>query len=235
MLAVTDCRLPADLRDSLSRRGFEVLPLPPFPLLSPGVASHPDMLMFILCGSLVTHKDYYSIAKREIERICLAGNYKLILSDEAVGAKYPSDILFNAAPVGKFIFAKKNKISRHILKIADENGLNIIDVRQGYARCSAVAVGSRAVITADAGIASAALGHGIDVFRARPGYIRLDGFGTGFIGGASGKCGGNVYFCGNIDTHPDGAAMRAFCAAHLYEAVSLGDGELFDAGTIFFV
>lgn len=145
MLAVTDCRLPGDCRSSLRELGFEVLPLPPFPALPAPVASHPDMLFFLLGGVLLTHRDYYKIAKSEIDHITSAGRFELVMSDEPVGDKYPQDVLFNAAPVSRFILGRADSMSRHISEIAAKNGARIIGVRQGYARCSTVIVGDSAI------------------------------------------------------------------------------------------
>jgi len=235
MLAVTDHRLPEGCQASLRNRGFELLLLPPFPALPAPVASHPDMLLFIFGGVLLTHRDYYRIAKREIGHTRSVGGLELVLSDEPVGDKYPRDMLFNAAPVGRFIFGREDSMSRHILQVSAGKGMRIVDVRQGYARCSTVIVGDSAIITQDRGIAGRARECGIDVLLVRPGHVRLDGYDTGFIGGASGVCRGLVYFCGNIDTHPDGEQIRRFITAHGYKVVSLGKGELFDAGTLFFI
>ncbi|HOA85658.1 MAG: hypothetical protein GX057_04960 [Clostridiales bacterium] len=235
MLAVADCRLPGDCRSSLRELGFEILPLPPFPALPAPVASHPDMLLFILGGMLLTHRDYYKIAKREIDQIKSAGRLELVLSDEPVGDKYPQDVLFNAAPVGRFVFGRADSLSRHISEIAVQTGAQIVDVRQGYTRCSTVIVGESAIITQDRGIAKCAQKCGIDLLLVRPGHVRLDGYDSGFIGGASGTCSDKVFFCGSLDTHPDGEPIRSFCSAHGKKAVSLGEGGLFDAGTLFFI
>lgn len=235
MLAIADCRLPRDIIASLMSHGFEPLLLPPFPALPPPVASHPDMLIFILGESLLTHRDYYAIAKEEINRICKAGGFRLILSDERVGRKYPSDILFNAAPVGRMIFARRDAVSHHISRIANDIGIGFIDIRQGYARCSILPVSESAMITADTGIARAALEHGFDTLAIRPGFVRLAGYNTGFIGGASGVCKDKVFFCGNIKSHPDADAIISFCAARGRGVLSLSDGDLFDAGTLFFI
>ena len=204
MLAVTDCRLPVDCQNSLREQGFDVLLLPPFPALPAPVSSHPDMLLFILGGVLLTHRDYYRVAKREVDRIAAAGGLALVLSDEPVSDKYPHDILFNAAPVGRFIFGRKDSMSRHILQIAAQTGTQIINVRQGYARCSTVIVGDNAVITKDRGIAAAARECSIDVLLVRPWHVRLEGYNTGFIGGASGTCQASVLLRRHRH-HPDGA------------------------------
>lgn len=235
MLAVIDCRLPEKCRESLAARGFEPLPLPPFKKLSAPVASHPDMLLFISDGILITHKDYYEVAKAEIDRIASAGKLNILLSDEEIGDTYPHDIIFNAALVGNSVLCLEKAISKHIKVLADETGRRTVNVNQGYTKCSTVIVDKNAVITSDRTVALAARECGIDLLFVRPGYIELPGYDTGFIGGASGRLGDKIYFCGDLDTHPDAMAIKAFCAAHCRTAVSLSDDRLFDAGTIFFI
>ena len=65
--------------------------------------------------------------------------------------------------------------------------------------------------------------------------MRLDGYDTGFIGGASGADDDAVYFCGDVSHHPDADAIKAFCQKHGKECVSLSDEELTDVGTLFFI
>lgn len=235
MLAITDRRIPAKCAASLTRLGFKTVALPPFPALPQPVASHPDMLIFIHGGTLLTHRDYYTIAKHEIKRILKAGRFTLLLSDEHISSTYPEDILFNAAPAGRFIFAKKDAISRHIIKIAERLELTIIDIKQGYARCSIASAGRSAIITSDRKTAQAAQTHGIDALAIRPGHVRLDGYDTGFIGGASGCLEDKLFLCGSLGTHPDGNSVREFCSIRGVEVVELYDGELIDVGSLFFV
>ena len=92
-----------------------------------------------------------------------------------------------------------------------------------------------AIITADEGIAKTAAAHGIDVLKIREGYVDIDGYGYGFIGGASGACDDAVYFCGDILSHPDGQKIADFCEKHSKRCVSLSNDTLFDVGTLFFL
>ena len=235
MLVAVNCRIPQECADSLLSLGFELVLMPPCSLLPAPVASHPDMLFFILGEYMLTYRDYYTVARREIDIIAKSGRLRLVLSDESPGSIYPNDILFNAAPIGDLIFARADSISHHIPEICDLYGAKIINTRQGYARCSTVIVDGRSIITSDAGIAKAASVEGLDVLKVTPGHIALQGYDMGFIGGASGVCGDKVYFCGNILSHPDAAAITAFCKARGREVVSLGSRELTDVGTMFFV
>ena len=234
MIAIIDERMPLSYRAELEKRGFDIISLPPFPRLPEPVASHPDMLIFLSHGKLITHKDYYSIAKGKLDTIAAHTRSELILSSENTSDKYPCDILFNAAEVGTHIFGRKNYISHHIFDICTQNKLTLIDVKQGYAKCSTCIIDDSSIITYDASIAAAAQGNGLQVLKITPGHIRLDGYDTGFIGGTSGTCNDTVYFCGNIDLHPDAPKIRKFCSERGKNIVSLGENQLIDVGTILF-
>ena len=234
MIAIIDERMPLAYQAELVKRGFDIITLPPFPRLPEPVASHPDMLIFLSHGKLITHMDYYSIAKDKLDAIAVHTRSELILSNENISDKYPHDILFNAAEVGTHIFGRNNYISHHISDIYIQNKLTFIDVKQGYTKCSTCIVDDNAIITYDTSIATDAKKLDIEVLKIAPGHIRLDGYDTGFIGGASGLCGDTVYFCGNIDLHPNAPKIRKFCSERGKNIVSLGENELIDVGTIFF-
>lgn len=97
--------------------------------------------------------------------------------------EYPGDILFDALAVNGRVYGKKGFVSRYILR---ENEV-LVPVRQGYARCSVAMLSERCAVTSDRGLASVLSEDGISVLLIRSGYIRLDGYNTGFIGGAGGR------------------------------------------------
>lgn len=235
MIAVIDRRQPDAVITELRRHGMTVVALPPFPTLAEPVASHPDMLLLRIGRHLLVHKDYYRIASSQIDNIIAISGLKLVACDDNIGPEYPRDVIFNAAVIGNRLFCRAGALSKSAHQLAVSDGIEVIDVRQGYAKCSTCIVSELAVITSDRGIAAATAAHGIDVLTIRPGHIRLPGYPTGFIGGAGGTDGRHVYFSGSLDTHPDANSIRRFCADHGRQAVSLSDGELFDGGTIMII
>ncbi len=210
---------------------FETVQLPLDPSLSVRVSGHTDLLIFILEDTLITRKDYYSIAKAEIDLICLCAGLKLILSDSHAGEEYPQDCGLCAAVSGKNIICRRKSTDPELLKLAKEKGYSIINVKQGYAKCSCAILSDGAVITADRGIAKAVPNS----LLIREGYIDLPGFGYGFIGGASGIYKNTLYFCGQIEKHPDYDMIKAFAEEHGTKLCSLGEHKLFDVGTLFFI
>lgn len=81
--------------------------------------------------------------------------------------------------------------------------------------------------------AAAGRALGIDVLTVSEGHISLPPYNFGFIGGSCGERGGKVYFCGSINSHPDGARIKEFCEKHGKTAISLSDRELIDVGSLF--
>ncbi len=232
--AVIDSRMSAELKDALRSYADKLIPLPPFERLSAPVASHSDMLIWRYGKTVITYREYYAKAREQFLQIEKLG-YGTVICDEPVSDKYPHDIALNCALVGNKILANGNFVSSEIRNIANENGFEIIHTKQGYAKCSCVCISDSAIITADPSIARAASSAGIDVLKITPEHVRLDGYGTGFIGGASGVTQDAVLFCGNIDTHPDASAIKEFCRKHGKTAVSLSNDELYDYGTVIFL
>ncbi len=232
--AVVDFRTPKKCIEALLALEFSIITLPSFSALQEPVSAHPDMLLFFADKTVFCHKDYFAAAKDELESIRTQG-YEIALSNEKISSEYPEDILFNALRLGDTIYCRADRISNLILEYAEKKGINIVGVKQGYAKCSVCAVGDNAAITADEGLCKAMRNNGVDVLLISAGNIILSGYDTGFIGGCSGTDGEKIYFSGNIALHPDGDRIAEFCLKHKKEPVSLSDELLYDIGSIFFI
>ncbi len=214
------------ITDALTKRGFEVILLPPFPALSHPVDTHADMLMFVSDGRLFVHRDY----EMEFE-----GFGQIVRIDEPMGDKYPQDILLNIALIGDTVLAKTTHISKTVLNYLASTGRRIRHVSQGYAHCSVCRVSDGAYITADRGIAEIAHGAGLEVLLISEGGISLPPYKYGFIGGACGSTLDEIFFAGTLSSHPDGERIRTFCKKHGKTVTELADIPLSDVGGILFV
>lgn len=236
MLAIIDERTPAKISDALIARGHSLLQLKPHPALPAPVASHPDMLLFFARNFILCTKDYARIANAELMQISAACAKPIVTVDERVSDRYPNDILFNCATIGKHVFCHPSHTAKAIVNDSD---YTIHPVRQGYAKCSVVPVGDHALITADPAIASVAKRDGFDVLQITSSKIDLPAYDTGFLGGATSfapYCGiKEIYFCGDLQTHPDAKEITAFCHRHGRIPVSLTKDPLTDLGTVFLI
>lgn len=234
MLAVVDYRISPQAKGALERMGHLVLALPPHPSLPVPVSAHPDMLLFFASDCIFCTKSYQSIAKNELERLYEYTKKPLCTVEGVVSECYPNDILLNAAPIGKRLFCNVAHTAR---ELAAHPAYEIVNVRQGYAKCSTLPVGEHALITEDASIARAAQQTGLDVLQVESRAVTLKGYDTGFLGGAASFSPyvsiPQILFCGNLDRHPNSSEIRQFCNSHGIEPISLSNEALTDVGTIF--
>lgn len=192
--------------------------LPCFSALDAPVSDHPDMLLFAYKDRVLCPEAYY----REHEDI-FGGNNAVVpvnthACPEGVKCAYPEDTALNALRLrfsqrGDVVLCRIKSAARELLELFCED--NIINIRQGYASCSACKVTERAIITADRGQALEAKRLGADVLLISPGGIALPGYDIGFIGGASARIGDSLFFFGDPLLHPDGERIMAFVQAHI--------------------
>ena len=235
MYVICDCRTPELTLKKLGELGYKAILMPPATYLQRGVASHPDMLFFIIKDRLFCHESYYQANKDLINQIIALSSLKLTLSSEPTDEKYPQDVLFNACLVGNKLICNKKTISKMISDYAVQNSFEIISVPQGYTKCSVCVVSDNAIITSDKAIEKACKKCGIDTLLIEEGYISLPDYPYGFIGGASGADNANVYFCGDLSLHPNSQEIQEFCAKHNKTSRALSDEPLYDVGTLIFI
>lgn len=141
--------------------------------------------------------EYYSEKLRET-------GVTLIRGEKSLDMHYPSDAAYNVAIVGQRIFCKVKITDRVLLNTAIKLGYKIIDMNQGYGKCSVCPVNSKSAISADMSFYKAATGEGLDVLLVTNSTIKLPGYKNGFFGGSVYMENENTLaFNGNAESHPD--------------------------------
>ncbi len=192
------------------------------------VNTHPDMQIHFVNDDFAVVApiayDYY----REV----LPANINLIKGEANPGSTYPLDIAYNVAQVGKRIVGKLDFVDTALKNIYIEKGYELINVNQGYAKCSMCIVDENSVITEDEGIYRALSGK-IDMLKISSGYVSLPGFENGFFGGASGFVSKKkLAFCGDIKLHPDYTKIKKFTQERNIDIITLLSTNLQDFGSI---
>lgn len=148
------------------------------------------------------------------------GGLNVIVSQKSVSGLYPDDVILNHALVGEHIIGKSSSFDRTVAECTDK--FNVIDVKQGYAKCSVLVVDNYSIITDDESIAENAAKNGLDCLLVEKGDILLDGHEYGFIGGASGKISENeILFFGDISKHRNYNEIKSFLSCRNIEIISL--------------
>lgn len=225
---IVDCRISDKATNALEKLGYKVIKFPRIPNFSEPISSHPDIFIAKIADKLFIDAG--------VKALFTFFNEAVFCNREGVNTEiieYPYDISFNCANIGKRIICNKKYTNKAILNFAEENNIDIIDVKQGYAKCSICKVSDNAIITEDSGIAKAALKNKIDVLKIEKGFVRLNGYEYGFIGGCSGLLKKSLLaFNGCIELHPQYDSIKSFCDKYSVSIVSLSDERLYDIGSI---
>ncbi|MGD2278851.1 MAG: hypothetical protein PVH45_02005 [Candidatus Omnitrophota bacterium] len=233
MIIIHDRRLPAEYQRALKERFPSAIlhPLSGSGEVYDSILCHPDIYFFRLNRTKVIHapgvpeQDLFDLRELGVELIKGEGNPK---------GPYPGTIRYNVARIGKTVFHNLAHTDPVILRSAQKSGLELVNVAQGYARCSVLPAGKEALITADRTIAEAARGKGFDVLKISPGSVILPGEEYGFIGGAGGCMpDGSLIMLGDIDHHPEASRIKNFLIKHSVQYVDIAGLPLYDAGGLF--
>ena len=203
-------------RKALKKLNIPFTIIPQNASLPSPVCTHPDMSAVKICGRLFSSGD-------------MAKFFGAADTGEAFGDRYPYDVIFNGFEFCENLVCNENTFSKAVLQFAKDNGLRVINVKQGYAKCSTLVLGTKGVITADISIANA-LEKVCRVLLIEAGGILLVPYDYGFIGGASFTIGENVYFFGDISSHKNCDRILEFISECGFNAISLSDEPLFDCG-----
>ena len=159
--------------------------------------------------------------------------FKITEIPETAGLSYPDDVRLNCAIIGNKIICNTKTVSRKILEYAECHELTIINVNQGYSRCSICVVNENTIITDDKSIYTAAGKIFNDTQFISKGSIGLSGYNYGFIGGCCGKIDKNkIAFNGAIESHKDYKVIIDCLERNSIECIELSKNRLCDIGGI---
>ena len=219
-LFIADC----DIEDA------EVITPPPIVLLTPSMRRHADLgIVIVGKGKAVCAPETYNYYKKFLSPY----GFKIIKGKKNVGRHYPEDCAYNVGIVGKKCFLNKSVCDEHLFDILISEGFEIIEVKQGYTKCSICAIDENSFITGDIAIAQAGEKLGMDVLLIENDGISLPPYENGFWGGCTGMSGCDTLIVnGDISTLPSGSKIKEFLDRKNIKIQKSKEGEVLDIGSI---
>lgn len=217
------------LGKSLVSQGIEPIYISDNPDVDPRLGGHVDLSIFKVQDKVFVLAGWIAGNSLLVNKLTNSG-IRIIFSDRRQSPIYPHDANLCACAVGNRIIHSKKATDPVIYQNWPDR---LIDVKQAYSKCSVCVVDDNAIITADSGIANKAEENGIEVLHISPGEIILEGFDSGFIGGASFADESAIYFTGRLGSYND--SVEAFIATHGKKTVYLNSEMAFDIGGAIFL
>lgn len=232
-LVIIDGRVEKEKLSYFKEKAYTIIPTIKCNEVQDPISYHPDIVLtpigektLIVAPNVF---DYY------YEKLSGFG-FNLIKGNSFLEKNYPKDSFYNLANTGSYILHRKDITDRKILEQIDNKKYKFINIKQGYSKCSIGIISKDRIITSDKGIYKTIKSRtsSLDVLLIEEGYIDLEGFDYGFIGGAMGlEDRDRVLLAGSLDYHKDGSRIREYIRRSGKKPIELWDGRLRDIGSIF--
>lgn len=194
------------------------------------ISYHPDIVIHpINYNTLVIAPNVYDYYKEVLKET----NLKLIRGERFLDVKYPDDIAYNVGRVYGKAF-HNFKYSDEVLKFhLKKEGVELINVKQGYTKCSMTVIDEYSIITEDKPIYNKLKELEYDPLLIDSSYINLKGQKYGFIGGATGNLSKNtILVSGSLSHHPEKEKIENYIFKRNKKIIYLSDEKILDLGTI---
>lgn len=203
---------------------FDVIETKPTKSSIPYERYHADMQVLKINNTVFIDANCRHLAKNLENR-----EDELILC-ENIGCKYPENVALNAALVGNNLLCKESALHPKVKEYCKRNKINIINVNQGYTKCSSLIIDENSLITDDESIFKTSLINNISVLKIEKGDILIDKTTDGFIGGATLRYKNKVYVFGDIRNHRNAHEIKEFLRIRGLEIISTNQDAIIDIG-----
>lgn len=222
-----DYRTSKEELDNLLKENLDVIKIPPSKNLYKAIDGHPDIQLNIISNNkIIVHDELFKTLKNTLN-----SKLNIIKAENPLKNIYPYDISLNAVNLKNFFIHNLKYTDKHLLDIVKEK--NLINVKQGYTKCSCAVINDNAIITSDIGIYNELKKYPIDVLGISTKDISLPYLNYGFIGGTCGLITKNkIAFFGNYKLHPYGLDIQKFLIKHDVKPIFLSNKPLIDRGSI---
>lgn len=215
------------LKSVLDELSIKVVNTTENPLLDSPVSKHADVL------ANYVGKSTFLVDNNQIElcNFIMDNNGKSIIVDN-IKSPYPNDCLLNFADIGEYIICNKSILTENLIDILPNK--QIIDVKQGYSKCSVCICKHNTIITDDISIYNTVSQYdNIKSLLVQKGSVHINKYEYGFIGGCCGLIDKDtLLFNGDLSTHTDFDKIRKFLYDNNIKYIDIKNKPLTDIGSI---
>lgn len=232
MICFVDYRTTDAEIHALKNFGLSPIKVPKTNLVYESINGHVDIQLNILNKSertIIVQKDIEKSFLEELKN----NNIKYVFSKNSLKSHYPEDIILNGLITKDYFVHNTKYTDTNLLK--EVQNKKIINIPQGYTKCSILPIKNNVFITNDTTIYKALSSiNDIDILYIPYGDILLPSMNYGFIGGIGGMLNSNTLgIFGDFKEYKYGDIVMNFLNKHKINVLSLSPGKLVDRGSIF--
>ncbi len=229
-IAIIDGRASHKIKDNLSKYGVRVIETCKCEELYDSISYHPDIVLHpVNHKTVVVAPNVYDYYKD----ILPFYGIKIIMGEKELSRNYPENIAYNVARISRYAIHNTKNTDEKLKFYIEKEGIEFINVKQGYSKCSLAVIGEDVCITSDLSIHKELEKYAMDVLLIDEGYIELPGLNYGFIGGATGMLSKyELLLSGTLIDHPNSNKINEFLKKFKIKPIYLSNERILDIGSI---
>ena len=230
---IIDNRMRAEEKNKLESLGYKIIELNSSENVYQEISSHTDIFCTKIRNNLIVEPSQYQLIKNNIQN-----DINLIKGETSLKNNYPEDVGYNVCIIGNYAIHNFQYTDSKIKEILQRENYNLINVKQGYTKCSIAVIDDRSLITADKGLYNELIKYNFDIlflnYKLNIKLINKGKFSTmnGFIGGAISKIGNNVFISGDLNKIDKNNQIKNFIKKRNLNIISFSDLDVIDYGGI---
>ncbi|EJP22366.1 hypothetical protein HMPREF1142_1351 [Peptostreptococcaceae bacterium AS15] len=222
---LVDYRINKDVEEYFKKKNWDYIKTIENKDLYEEISGHPDIVACKIGNVTVLEMKTYNFLAEKIK------DQNIVRGKATLRSKYPFDIAYNVIVTDKYLIGNLKFVDDIIIKIARSQNLELINVKQGYARCSTIVVKNDIFITSDIGIYRELIKNDIHIYYVKADDIVLSQRYSGFLGGACFYFNDELIFFGNISENHFYKRIKTILEANNINYVNLFEGKLTDYGS----
>ncbi len=223
-----DYRMRDCEKNKLKEIGYQLIDVPINKNLYPEISSHVDVHVCKINNKIVLENSLYNYINKNV----------FIRGNSSVFEKYPEDIKYNVCIIGNKAIHNFKYTDTKILDLLKEYGYELIDVKQGYSKCSIAIIDDNSVILSDKGLYNILKNYNIDILFLdyEPDIKLLSEIGysnkNGFIGGAISRIDDYIFITGDLNKIDKENKIRSFIESKNLKIIDFKNLDVIDYGGI---
>ena len=230
---IIDNRMRIEEKDKLKELGYKLIEIETSKDVYSEISSHTDIFCTKIKENLVVEPTKYNLIKSKVEK-----EINIIKGSSKVESKYPNDIKYNVCVLGKNAIHNFQYTDKKIKEILQKENFDLINVKQGYTKCSIAVIDENSIITSDRGIYEELRNKNFNIlFIENKLNIKLlnnnqISLMDGFIGGAISRIENNIFISGDLRKIDNDNKIRNFIKERNLNIISFDNLEVIDYGGI---
>ena len=230
---IIDNRMRSEEKNKLKSLGYKIIELNSSESVYQEISSHTDIFCTKIRNNLIVEPSQYQLINNNFQR-----DTNIIKGKTKLKNTYPEDVGYNVCIIGSYAIHNFKYTDKRVKKILEKENYNLINVNQGYTKCSIAVIDDRSLITADKGLYKELMKYNFDIlfinYKLNIKLINEGEFSTmdGFIGGAISRIGNNVFISGDLNKIDKNNQIKNFIKKRDLNIISLSDLDVIDYGGI---